>query len=224
MCIFYRRLLLTMVEVEQMSVMFEGRNAYSIAESRAREAVAALAPELAAAERGVAFDRTLRAFDVPLLGENILIGFPGGEVTNAGGSRITGAVAVIALHYLLYRGEPLRGDDWLAYRDMPGGRDFSRAFEAMSEAKLAEYFGDRPEDFARATGSLAGVPGEVGENCFLLPALPRVSLMLVLWPAYEEVGGAARILFQPSAPYYLHTEDLAALGVVAAERLIEVAP
>ena len=203
-------------------MMFEDREAYGIAETRAREAIAALDPELTAAERGVEFQRTPGAFRVPMLGEVVSVGYPGGEVTGAGGTRISGAVAVIALHYLRFRGEPLRSRGWLAYRDMPGGRDFSRAFEAMSEAKLAERFGGRPRAFAEAALRLGGEPGEVGERSFIIGALPRVSLMVVLWPACEEVGGAARVLFQPSAPYYLHTEDLAALGVVAAERLINL--
>jgi hypothetical protein len=56
----------------------------------------------------------------------------------------------------------------------------------------------------------------------VINALPRLPLMVVLWPACEELRGEARILFRPSAPYYLHTEDLAALGVVAAERLIRL--
>jgi hypothetical protein len=202
-------------------MMFEDRKAYGIAESRAAQAIAALDPLLAAAERGVEFDPAEGLFRVPMLGEVISVGYPGGEVMGAEDTRASGAVAVIALHYLAYRGEPVRSSGWLAYRDMPMGRDFSRAFESMAEARLAEHFGERLLDFERAARAIGGYPGNAGDHSFVIAALPRLPLMVVLWPACEDVGGAVRILFQPSAPYYLHTEDLAALGTLAAERLIK---
>ena len=207
-----------------MPMMFEDRKAYAIAEAVAVQAVRDLDPALVAAERGVLYDGEERSFLVPLLATPVRIAFPTGEVTAEGGRRLSGATAIVALHYLIYQGEPLRAAGWLAYRDMPGGRDFSRAFESMAEEKLAESYGDAPGSFAAAALALGGEPGEAGEHSFVLGALPRVPLMVVLWPACEEVGGAARILFKPSAPYYLHTEDLAALGALAAERLIGVRP
>jgi len=47
-----------------------------------------------------------------------------------------------------------------------------------------------------------------------------VTFLVVLWVHSEVERGAAKILFPPSAPHYLHTEDLAALGVVLAERMV----
>ena len=201
-------------------MMFEDRDAYTVAELEARKEIGALDPPLAAAERGVEFDQAEHRFRVAVLGENVSVGFPGGEVTGDGGRRLSGAVAVIALHYLTHRGEPLHSRGWLAYRDMPGGRDFSRTFESMAEARLAGHFGDEPQEFQRSALAMGGAGGDVGKFSFVINALPRLPLMLVLWPACEELGGGARILFRPSAPYYLHTEDLAALGVVTAERLM----
>jgi len=107
-------------------------------------------------------------------------------------------VAVIALHYLAYRGEPVRSSGWLAYRDMPMGRDFSRAFEVDGRGASAERFGQRPRDFELAALAIGGLPGDAGDHSFVIPALPRLPLMVVLWPACEDVGGAARILFQPA--------------------------
>jgi Domain of unknown function (DUF3786) len=207
-----------------LSMMFEDRKGYALAESRARDAVARLDPMLAAAERGVEFDRGEGLFRIPMLGELVSVGSPGGEVSAADGRRVSGAVAIVALHYLAYRGEPARSEGWLAYRDMPAGRDFSRAFESMAEERLAERFGDRPREFELAAHGIGGEPGDVGECSFVIAALPRVPLLVVLWAACEDVGGAARILFRPSAPFYLHTEDLAALGTLTAERLVGSGP
>lgn len=206
-----------------MSMMFEDRGAYAIAEAKAVESMRSLDPSLAASERGVQYDEDSGSFLIPLLGTPVRVAFPTGEVTAEESRRLSGALAVIALHYLVYRGEPLRAEGWLAYRDMPGGRDFSRAFESMAEAKLAGALGSSPVLFARAAAALGGEPGGTGEHSFIMPALPRVPLLVVLWPACEDVGSGARLLFKPSAPYYLHTEDLAALGIVTVERLIHQA-
>jgi len=203
-----------------LAMMFEDREAYAIAEAKAAEAIRELDPELVTVERNVEFDADAGRFLVPVLGDTLSISFPAGEVSRAGGQRLTGAIAIVALHYLFYQGEPLRVGEWLAYRDMPGGRDFSRAFESMAEARLAAHFGERPDEFSAAALALGGEPVDTPEHSFTLKALPRVPLRVILWPACEEVAGAARILFQPSAPYYLHTEDLAALGILAVDRLI----
>ncbi len=207
-----------------MPMMFEDRGAYAIAEAKAVESVRALDPVMAAAERGIAFDEEAGTFVLPFLGAEVRVASATGEVTGDEGRRLSGATAIIALHYLFYRGEPLRAEGWLAYRDMPGGRDFSRAFEAMAEAKLARHFGEAPDAFADAAAALGGEPEDAGRYAFLIPALPRVPLLVVLWPACEDVAGEARVLFRPSAPFYLHTEDLAALGALAAERLACRAP
>ncbi len=206
-----------------MSMMFEDREAYAAAESLAAAEIARLDPRAAASERGVEFDAARALFLVPLLGTDLEVAFPSGEVRRAGGDRLSGALAVVALHYLCYRGEPLRGAEWLAYRDMPGGRDFSRAFESMAESRLGLALGSRADAFARAALELGGEKSQVSETSFVVPALPRVPLMVVLWPGCEQVPGAGRILFKPSAPYYLHTEDLAVLGILCAERLISIA-
>ncbi len=200
--------------------MFEDREAYQIAVSKAAEDLGSIDPGAAAAERGVEYDADRGLFRVVFLGQSMTVSFPSGEVHVPGGKRQSGAVVVVALHYLTYRGEPLRSEGWLAYREMPGGRVFSSAFEQMSEVKLASRFGADPDEFAAAARSLGGEPAGSGEFSFVIPALPRLPLNVILWPECEGVEGAARVLFPPRAPYYLHTEDLAALGIVAAERLI----
>jgi len=47
-------------------------------------------------------------------------------------------------------------------------------------------------------------------------------LLVVLWGECEGVEGSSHILFKPSAPFYFHSEDLTALGVVTTERLISL--
>jgi hypothetical protein len=203
-----------------MSVMFAERNAYAIAEKKAVEDLARLDPQQVAAERGVGFDSDEGVFTVPFLGEEFKVSFKGGVVKGGGGRRLAGAALVLVLHYLTYRGEPLRTSGWLAYRDMPGARHFASAFEQMAEERLAYRFGEGHDGMEGPARKLWGEPAGLGDCSFEIPVFPRLSLLVVLWMHSEVEKGAAKILFPPSAPHYLHTEDLAALGVVLAERMV----
>lgn len=202
--------------------MFEDRKGYAIAERMAAEAIASIDPTLLVAERAVAFDAEAGVFTIPFLGTNVSVSYPGGVVTGEDNRRLSGAVAVLSLHYLVYQGEPLLKQGWLAYRDMPGARHFMSAFEDMAEKRISDCFGEDPELLARAATSLGGRRSDTGDASFEIPALPRVPLLVVVWGGCEGVEGSARILFKPSAPFYFHSEDLAALGAVTAERLVAV--
>lgn len=203
-------------------MMFEDRKGYAIAERMAAEAIASIDPELAVAERAVTFDPEVGVFTIPFLGTNVFVSFPEGVVSGEDERRLSGAAAILALHYLVYHGEPLQKEGWLAYRDMPGARHFMSAFEDMAEKRVSDYFGDEPGQMIRAAAALGGRPSDTGDVSFEIPAFPRVPLLVVLWGACEGVEGSARILFKPSASFYFHSEDLAALGAVTAERLIAV--
>jgi len=207
-----------------MPMMFEDRKAYAIAEKKAAGDLARLDPEQVACERGVSFDGAAGALTVTFLGEELVVSFPGGEVKSGDGRRLEGAVAVLVLHYLTYRGEPLRAKEWLAYRDMPGARHFASAFEQMAERKLADVFCEKPGRIEAPAKKMWGVPAGIGDRSFEIPVFPRLSLLVVLWAPSEVEDGSVRILFPPSAPHYLHSEDLAALGVVLAERLVAMDP
>jgi hypothetical protein len=205
-----------------MSMMFTERKAYAVAEKKAAGDLALRDPQMVAFERGVSFDGVTGAFAVPFLGEELVVSFPDGEVASGGARRLEGAVVVLVLHYLTYMGEPLRAEGWLAYRDMPAARHFASAFEEMAEKRLADHFRENPNRILAPARRLGGRPAEAGDLSFEIPVFARLSLLVVLWEPSEVEGGTARILFPPSAPFYLHPEDLAALGVVLAERLMEL--
>lgn len=205
-----------------MSILFEDRGAYRIAEEKARKVVSELLPEVVAAERKIKYDSEAGKFIFAFFDREIFVTYPEGAVLMSGGKRVSGAVAVVALHYLMYSGEPVEGHGWLPYRDMPGARHFSTAFESMAESRLSAYFGNKPERFVRSAVALGGVGEDVGDASFVVPALPRVPLLIAMWFATDEFPAAAKIYYKPNASYYLHSEDLAVIGVLAVDRLIEI--
>jgi hypothetical protein len=89
-------------------MMFEDRKGYAIAERIAAEAIASVDPDLAVAERAVDFDAEAGVFTIPFLGTNVFVSFPQGVVSGEDDRRLSGAAAILALHYLIYRGEPLQ--------------------------------------------------------------------------------------------------------------------
>ena len=203
-------------------MLFEDRKGYRIAKEMAVEALAAVDPEMAASERGVDYDPERSLFTIPFLGTYLYVAFPSGEVAMAGRERV-GALAILAPHYLVYHGEPLRKEGWVAYRDMPGARQFESAFEDMAERRIAEALTANPSSLIRSAAKLGGVVSDIGDASSVLPAFPRMPVMAVLWGECEGVGCSARLLFKPSAPFYLHSEDLAVLGAVIANWLISKA-
>jgi hypothetical protein len=201
-------------------MMFEDRRGYAIAERMAAGAMPEVDPDSAASERGVSFDEAAGRFTIPMLGSDVMVTWPGGEVLGPSDQKLSGAMAILALHYLQYRGEPLCGQGWQAYRDMPGARQFASAFEALAENRIADSFGADPAGLLGAAAHIGAAPADTGDASVEIQAFPRVPLMVILWGECEGVGASVRILFRPSAPYYLHSEDLAALGAVVADRLV----
>lgn len=200
-------------------MLYADEEAYSIAADRAAAELAALDPLTVAAAKGAEFDPAAGVFRFALLGEAVEVTFPAGKVTCPSQRPVTGASTVLALHYLVYSGEPLRSEGWLAYRDLPAARHFAAWFEHAVEKRIADAFACNPAGLDAPAASLGGVPSDTGDRSFEIPALPRVPLLLVLWGDTDEVGGSCSVLFRPTAPTYLHTEDLAVLGVLLAQRV-----
>lgn len=154
-----------------------------------------------------------------MLGETVEVTFPAGKVACGSSRPVSGAAKVLALHYLVYSGEPMRREGWLAYRGLPAARHFASWFEHAVEKRIADAYGVDPSRLDGPAAALGGVPSDTGDRSFEIPALPRVTLMLVIWGDTEEMEGSCRVLFKPTAPTYLHTEDLAVLGVLLAQRV-----
>ena len=139
---------------------------------------------------------------------------------NTGDGRPLGdSCALIVLHYLLGKGGAPATGDWIAYRDLQGARNHATAFHVEAEMPLAQALGEDLADWRRIAEESGFGLREYGDLSFVWMALPRVPLLFVLTAADEELRGEARILYDSSAGSWLHTEDLAVLGELAAHAL-----
>ena len=118
-------------------------------------------------------------------------------------------------------GTPI-ADQWIGYRELPGGSFYSQAFQGYSGDRLARAFGESPETYTEAAHvlkgiSLTGLPG----LAFAFTPLPRIRLAVILYLGDEEFAARASVLFDAAASHYMTTDGLALLGSGLVGRLIK---
>jgi Domain of unknown function (DUF3786) len=126
------------------------------------------------------------------------------------------------LYYLRQADGTPMVDQWIGFRELPNGGFYNQAFQGYSGDRLARAYGDKPEDYARATRKLDGMalPGLPG-IAFAFSPLPRIRLASILYPGDEEFAARASVLFDASASHYMTTDGLALLGAGLVGRLIK---
>ena len=178
------------------------------------------------AERGGFAIRPARGGDltlsIPSLGGEIEISMPGGgmalpELTDS----LT--LRVLALRYVkLASGIPASGE-WIAYRDLPGGRFYAATIPPTVERPLAAIFGMRRGLLGEVAASLGGESAAYGDEAYVFRAFPRVPLLVVIHWGDDEFPPDCRVLFDRCCSGYLNTDDLKILATQLAAYLLKLA-
>jgi hypothetical protein len=113
--------------------------------------------------------------------------------------------------------------DWVSATALPYGEFFFRGPHALPTEAIASAFGDRPEAFERAAEALGGKPWPAAPGGFVLPALPRVPMLVRLWERDEEFPARASFLFDSTAGDQLRVDAIWSLSSIVAKRLVESA-
>ena len=116
-------------------------------------------------------------------------------------------------------GIPPRGS-WISFLELPDGAHHYVPFQTDATGPMASLFGTSPEKFARAAEFFGGRPLSMGDYSFLIPALPKIPLAVVLWEGDEEFPAKSTIVFDSVAPLHLSTAALWVLGVELAGKMI----
>lgn len=132
---------------------------------------------------------------------------------------------VVLSYYVLEGGAsvPLSGK-WLAFRDFKDSAFFMPAFREAVEQRLAREFQGKLNILRSCAEALGGRDYPelgTGDLCHLIPALPRVPLLLVFYEGDEEFPAGALVLYDARSTAYLNLECLGVLGAVLADRLLE---
>jgi hypothetical protein len=133
---------------------------------------------------------------------------------------------VSVVYLLTAKAVPPKGS-WVSATSLPYGEFFFRGPHALPTEAVATAFGDRPEAFKRAAEALGGKPPPSEPSrmrcALVLPALPRVPMLVQLWERDEEFPARASFLFDSTAGDHLMVDAILALSAIVAKRLVESA-
>jgi hypothetical protein len=158
--------------------------------------------------------------EIPSFGGRIEIRMPEGEIA---APPLTDSLSlrVLALRYVrLACGVPESGE-WIAYRDLPGGRFYAATLAPTVEQPLARLFGNSGGMLGRVSSTLGGERADYGDEAFIFHAFPHVPLLLVMHRGDEEFPPDCRVLFDRCCSRYLNTDDLKVLSTQLAAYLMK---
>ena len=194
---------------------------YGPALLKAEEEMKTRSPQMMAELAGVDYTGADEAgeFTVRFWDSTYTIRFPSAVVLDDAGADPYIGTKIILLHYLLTAKGTPHADQWVAFREFPGGLGYNAAFEARAIRRLTATFGERLAAFETAARGLGGMPLDVGDAAFTFDLLPRVRVAVVIYEGDDEFPAAANLIFDGATGDYLPTEDIAVLGDIVASKL-----
>ena len=199
------------------------RSPYNLAVtlSLAQEEFAKQSPQSMAEKSGCSYDAATKSFTVTYLTQNYTVTYPDGRVTNAENKEADFTTAILILHYLTgASGEELT-NNWISFKELQGGAIYIQAFQKRAINQLVQVFGKKPESLVAAAQQFAGTPADFGDVSCIIPVLPRIPILFILWQGDDEFPPSGTILFDRNANTYLHTEDFAHLASMTVYALIK---
>jgi hypothetical protein len=162
--------------------------------------------------------------EIPLLGVPYRVSAKG--IFGPDGRAPHAAVGVIVCKYiLLCPGFPPVEDDWFSFKDFRDAAPLVGAFSSTVEAVIAREFSGRAAALGAAAERLGGRPPPERypyDLSAVVPALPKVPLLLLFSDADGEFPAACRVLFERRAERYLDMECLAMTGMLFADLLVRL--
>ncbi|HUV24817.1 MAG TPA: DUF3786 domain-containing protein [Methanomassiliicoccales archaeon] len=157
---------------------------------------------------------------VPFLGKDYLVNIGNKEITLRG-EEVPPFIAVLILHYLRGCGPRRPSEEFITFREIPGGEMYYPAFKKRAIDRIARTFGRRSQRLLKAGVHLDAERLEMGDASIEVRAFPKISVAVVVWEGDEEVPASANILFDSAAPEILPMEDLSVVGNLVASILVK---
>lgn len=150
----------------------------------------------------------------------VLVSHPEGEVCWEDGQPLPAREQVLLLHYLCRATGTAPERQWISFAEVPGGSIYVGPFRQRCVVPFLRRFGADQAALAAAATALGAEPLALGDLAYVLPAMPRILLALVLWRGDEEFPPNAAILFDRTVREYLPAEDCVVLAQMAVKYLI----
>ncbi len=193
----------------------------------AAEELAAKDPQAVASASGATLLSAPEGFQLDFFGRPAVVTAPEMSVRwrdQKPGEEFSLTDAVLVLHYLNgAKGLPPTGD-MVAYRQIPGGEFYTKAFSSRAEIPLAKVFGSAPGLLTKAINAMGGeVVAGHGDEAGRFRVLPNLNLIVLLHHADDEFDAAGQVLFDRVIGSYLSNEDISWLGSALVYRLMGLA-
>jgi hypothetical protein len=176
-------------------------------------------PNHLAAATGSLYDKD--GFRLNLFRQTLFLPFPAliPTDTTSGKTLPVPSQALLLYYFSTADGAPLTGR-WISFAELPDGRIYNQAYQGYTGDLLARRYGADPAGLERTSVPLDGGRVSYGDVGFAFLALPRVSLLAVLWGADDEFPASGKVLFDSSVVHYLPTDVCAILGSMLTRKLL----
>jgi len=130
-------------------------------------------------------------------------------------------VSILILHYLAgkLKGLPALSNQWLTFRELPGGQGYYDAFYKRSIEPIIRKYGNDPDAIKEILSRLPGKLSEGGDISIIIEVFANVPVLIKLWKPDAEFGPDANIYFDSSIKNIFCTEDIAVLAQIVASQL-----
>jgi len=182
-----------------------------------------LEPEQTAKRAKCKYVADRRQYVIALLGSEYTVELPKRRIFCIGSGCSAGFIEQLCiLAYLINaRNLPFAGK-LVKPEVLPGGQFFFRGPHAVPTARLAEAFGQCPEDLFKAGERLGAQKCRFGDASIELSVLPRVRLTMVIWRGDEEFDPRASILLDQTAGNQLPLDALFALVNLTVKAIVKL--
>lgn len=133
---------------------------------------------------------------------------------------------LLILMYIRQAGSGALSGIWNAFRDFKDGLIRSESFHGACEIPLATMFEHNQEGIIHSLTSAGAekVKGFSTEHSYVIYALPKLPLLVLLWPGDEEFGADCKVLFDSTATVFLDVEALLYLGMALVRHIRGIHP
>ncbi len=117
-------------------------------------------------------------------------------------------------------GTPPSGE-WIAYRELPGGRFYEPVLKRSVADPLAERFAEDANGFREACEAAGGGLETFGDASGSFALFPSVRICFIFWRSDEEFSARVQVLFDSNSSHHLSAFDLRMGSQDIASRLLK---
>jgi hypothetical protein len=144
---------------------------------------------------------------LPVLHGEVSVRFPEVEA-HASVGLDTFTLKLLSLLYLANSDGAETTGEWVAYRDLPGGRFYEPVVRRSVEEPVAGRFGDDPQAFLEACEAIGGESREFGDAACSFALFPLVPVAFLLWGRDAEFAARAQVLYDSNSTHHLTAFEL----------------